>query len=101
MGTGNLLITRGPGIERAYGSYEELCKDPSIDVVYVATLHPQHAEHATMALNCGNHVLVEKPIAINVREAEQLIRLARDKQLFLAEGWCFEEYVRDFLAIDA
>ncbi|WP_227754590.1 Gfo/Idh/MocA family protein [Stagnihabitans tardus] len=43
------------GIPRAHGSYEALCTDPEVDVIYVATPHPQHAACARMALEAGKH----------------------------------------------
>ncbi|KAG7386810.1 hypothetical protein PHYPSEUDO_015207 [Phytophthora pseudosyringae] len=74
------------GVARAYDSYEALCSDPEVDVVYIGTLHPWHCEYATMALNHGKHVLVEKPMAMNAKQAASLIALAREKRLFLVEG---------------
>ncbi|RLN79382.1 hypothetical protein BBJ28_00019834 [Nothophytophthora sp. Chile5] len=74
------------GIARAYDSYEALCADPEVDVVYIGTLHPWHFEHATLALTHGKHVLVEKPMSMNAKQSAALIALARQKQLFLMEG---------------
>lgn len=74
------------GVARAYGSYEELVADPQVDAVYVGTLHTSHAEHAQLALKHGKHVIVEKPMAMNAREAEATIALAREKGLFFLEG---------------
>uniref|UniRef100_A0AAV1TS62 D-xylose 1-dehydrogenase (NADP(+), D-xylono-1,5-lactone-forming) n=1 Tax=Peronospora matthiolae TaxID=2874970 RepID=A0AAV1TS62_9STRA len=73
-------------IHRAYGSYEALVSDSLVDVVYIGTLHPWHYEHTILALNHGKHVLVEKPMAMNVAQASSAIALARANQLFLAEG---------------
>ncbi|RLN47551.1 hypothetical protein BBJ28_00014271 [Nothophytophthora sp. Chile5] len=73
-------------IPRAYGSYEALCADPEVDVVYIGTLHPFHCEHAMLALTHGKHVLVEKPMAMNAKEAASVIALAREKRLFFMEG---------------
>ncbi|MFC1761229.1 Gfo/Idh/MocA family protein [Planctomycetota bacterium] len=50
-----------PGV-RAYGSYEALMQDAEVDVVYVASLHSSHMEHALLAIETGKHVLCEKPI---------------------------------------
>lgn len=60
------------GIPRSHGSYEELVADPDIDVVYVATPHPQHAPNALLALAAGKHVLVEKPFTMDRAEAEAI-----------------------------
>lgn len=74
------------GVAKAYDSYEALCSDPQVDVVYIGTLHPWHYEHATLALSHGKHVLVEKPMAMNAKQSASLIALAREKKLFLMEG---------------
>lgn len=71
---------------KACGSYEELVQDPSVDVVYVGTIHTMHLPHTLMALNAGKHVLCEKPLAVNAKEAEQMVQLARSKGLFLMEA---------------
>lgn len=70
----------------AYGSYQELVDASGIDLVYVATPHPQHAGNALMALRAGKGVLVEKPFTMNLREAEQVVTLARSRRLFLMEA---------------
>jgi predicted dehydrogenase len=69
-----------------YGSYEELCGDPEIDIVYVATPHPFHASHALLALAAGKHVLCEKPFTINADEAAQVVAAARIAGLFCMEA---------------
>jgi predicted dehydrogenase len=74
------------GIPRAYASYEALVSDPDVDVVYVASPHPWHHPHTLLALNAGKHVLVEKPFAMDAREASEMIALARRKGLFLLEA---------------
>jgi predicted dehydrogenase len=70
----------------AYGSYEALVGAQDIDLVYVGTPHPQHAANALMALRAGKGVLCEKPFTMNLREAEQVVTLARSKRLFLMEA---------------
>lgn len=79
-------FARRYGIPRAYGSYEELARDPDVDIVYVASLHPGHKEHALLCLNEGKAVLNEKPFTVNAGETEELIRTARSKGLFLMEA---------------
>ena len=74
------------GIDVAYGSYEQLVEDPNIHIVYVATLHPMHAEHALLAINAGKHVLIEKPFTLNAREAEQVAEAARANGVFAMEA---------------
>ena len=71
---------------RAHGSYEDLVADPDVDVVYVATPHSHHLEHALLAIRAGKHVLVEKPITRSVAEAEQVLEAAREAGVFLMEA---------------
>lgn len=74
------------GIERAYGSYAQLVEDPDIDLVYIATPHSHHFEHASLAINAGKPVLCEKAFTANADEAERLIALADEKKVFLSEA---------------
>ncbi|MDF0514527.1 Gfo/Idh/MocA family oxidoreductase [Agromyces sp. H3Y2-19a] len=59
-------------IERVHDSYESLVNDSEVDVVYVATPHPMHAENAVRALEAGKHVLVEKAFTLNEGEARRI-----------------------------
>ena len=60
----------------AYQDIEQLCADKSIDCVYLATPTPMHPEHAIMALESGKHVVVEKPMALNLEAADRIIDAA-------------------------
>ena len=72
--------------EVAYGSYEELAKDPRVDVVYIASPHIFHFEHSMLCLQNGKHVLCEKPMGMNAQQVEELSRVASAKNLFLMEA---------------
>src|ERR1700712_5349126 len=74
------------GIAKAHGSYEELVGDPEVDIVYIATPHPQHASAALLALEAGKHVLVEKPFTLNANEARTIVERARQKNLVVLEA---------------
>ena len=74
------------GIERAYGSYEQLVADPAVDVVYVASPHSQHAEHALLAIAAGKHVLIEKPMAADAAGARRIADAARAAGVFAMEA---------------
>lgn len=74
------------GIPQAYGSYEQLVADPQVDLVYIATPHSHHYPHTRLALEHGCHVLVEKAFTANARQAQELIQMAHDRGLFLAEA---------------
>jgi predicted dehydrogenase len=73
-------------IPRRHASYDGLASDPDVDVVYIATPHPFHAENATLCLEAGKAVLCEKPFSVNAAEAERVVKLARERGLFIMEG---------------
>jgi predicted dehydrogenase len=73
-------------IPRRYDSYEALANDPEVEAIYVATPHPYHKDNAIMCLNAGKAVLVEKPFAINMTEAQAMVDVARQKKVFLMEA---------------
>ena len=75
------------GFERAYGSYEEMLKDPQVDVVYIATPHSHHKEHAILCLDHKKAVLCEKAFAINQTEVEAMIQSSAENQTFLMEAF--------------
>jgi len=74
------------GVSNRHGSYEELVADPEVDVVYVATPHPFHRDNAILALEAGKPVLVEKPFTMNAAEAREVVRVAREHDLFAMEA---------------
>ncbi len=74
------------GCKKAYGSYEELVKDGKVDLVYIATPHSEHYEHACLCLANGKPVLCEKAFTANAKQAEDLVRMAQENQVFLAEA---------------
>jgi predicted dehydrogenase len=73
-------------IPRAHGSYEDLAADPDVDIIYVSTPHPMHAENARLALQAGKHVLVEKAFTLNHAEAQGLRDLAASRGLLVMEA---------------
>lgn len=75
------------GFAKAYGSYEELVQDPEVDLIYVASPHSHHYPQAKLCLEHGKHVLLEKAFTVNSAQAEELIALAKDKGLLLAEAF--------------
>ena len=74
------------GVRRAHGSYQSLADDPEIDVIYIGTPHSLHLENSIMCMRAGKSVLCEKALTINAREAEEMIRVAREENVFLMEA---------------
>jgi phthalate 4,5-cis-dihydrodiol dehydrogenase len=70
----------------SYESVEDLCADPTIDVVYVATPHQFHAQHAALAARHGKHVLIEKPIALTLDQCGSIIEATRRASVHLVVG---------------
>lgn len=70
----------------AYGSYEELVADSSIDAIYVATPHPAHHDNVILALNAGKPVLCEKPFAVNAQQAQAMVDAAAKNKVALMEA---------------
>lgn len=73
-------------IPKVYGSYEEFAKDGEIDLVYVATIHTMHFEHAMLCFENGKNVLVEKPFTVNKKQGEALLKKAKEKNLLISEA---------------
>lgn len=61
---------------KTYTSIEALCDDPDIDTVWIATPNPLHCPHVILAAERGKHIIVEKPMAISLAEAESMIEAA-------------------------
>ena len=74
------------GIAKAHGSYRELIDDPDVDLVYVGTPHSHHFDVTKEALLAGKPCLVEKAFMANYRQAKEIVDLARDRKVFLAEA---------------
>ncbi len=94
------------GVPRRHGSYEALANDPDVDVIYVATPHPQHCENTLLCLRAGKAVLCEKPFAINAAQARAMVAEARARGLFLMEAMWSRFYpafdkLRELLAAGA
>lgn len=73
-------------VARHYGDYASLAEDPDVEIVYIASPHSHHHEHAKLMLEHGKAVLVEKPFTMNAAEAEDLVSIARSRGLFLMEA---------------
>jgi predicted dehydrogenase len=74
------------GIARAYGSYTEIIADDEVDVLYIATPHPQHYEVALAGIHAGKALLVEKSFTATAAGAEEVIAAARERGVFVMEA---------------
>tara|TARA_B100001123_G_C15340098_1_gene1034477 strand:+ start:4227 stop:5516 length:1290 start_codon:yes stop_codon:yes gene_type:complete len=79
-------------IPAAYDSYEAVCQDPNVDIIYVSTKTWDHADHSLMALTAGKHLVCEKPFADTANHAHKVYEAAEKADLFCQENmWtrCF------------
>lgn len=85
---------------RAHGSYQALLDDPDVDVVYVATPHPEHAQWTLRALEAGKHVLVEKPMGVNHAQAMAMVDAAQQTGRFLMEAFMYRCHPQTLKLVD-
>jgi phthalate 4,5-cis-dihydrodiol dehydrogenase len=71
------LLERFPEA-RAFDSIEAMCKDPEIEAIWISTPNRFHCEHAVLAMRSGKHVLVEKPMAVTIEEADLMVKTAEE-----------------------
>ena len=74
------------GAEKSYGSYEELAADPNVDIVYVASPMSCHYENVRLCFEYGKNVLCEKSITMNSEQLAELVKTAKEKNLFFMEA---------------
>ncbi len=77
------------GIPRAYGSYEELLADSSIEAVYIPLPNHMHVEWVKKAADAGKHVLCEKPLALHADEVSELIEHTNKRGVLLMEAFMY------------
>ncbi|CAA6678376.1 Unannotated [Lentimonas sp. CC19] len=88
------------GATRAYGSYEAMLADSEVDAVYIATLHPFHLEWIAHSVQAGKHVLCEKPLTMNLREAKRAKQLADSKRCLLREAFMYRHHPQTQRVVD-
>lgn len=88
------------GAAKSYGSYEAFLADPEIDAIYIATLHPFHLEWMVQAFQAGKHVLCEKPITMNLREAKRAQQVAKDNCCLLREAFMYRHHPQTQQVVD-
>ncbi|MBP5250291.1 MAG: Gfo/Idh/MocA family oxidoreductase [Lachnospiraceae bacterium] len=74
------------GFSKAYGSYEEMLNDPEVELVYVATPHSHHFEHMKLCVEHGKAVLCEKAFCETAEQAREIMKLAKEKKVYVAEA---------------
>lgn len=77
------------GFAKAYGSYEELIADKEVQAVYIPLPNDLHLKWVKAALKAGKHVLCEKPLALNAKEAEEMYQTARECGVILMEAYAY------------
>jgi phthalate 4,5-cis-dihydrodiol dehydrogenase len=81
---------------KTYDTVAALCADPGIDVVYVATPHQLHREHATLAAKAGKHLLIEKPMALTLKDCAAIVEAVHKSgmQAVIGHSHSFDAPVR-------
>ncbi|MBT8231298.1 MAG: Gfo/Idh/MocA family oxidoreductase [Saprospiraceae bacterium] len=70
----------------AYGSYQALFNDPNVDIIYIATPHHLHCQLSIQAMECGKHVLCEKPLGVNRSEVKKIVETSHQTKRFMMEA---------------
>lgn len=87
------------GVEKAYGSYEEMLRDPELDFVYIATPHSHHYQHIKLCADHGKHVLCEKAFTVNARQAQEALAYAKARGVLVTEAiWTRYQPMRQKIA---
>jgi phthalate 4,5-cis-dihydrodiol dehydrogenase len=88
---------------RAYADITELCADPAVEVVYIATPHQFHAAHAALAAGAGKHTILEKPMALTLADCDAIIAATERANVHLIVGHthAFDPAVREMRRIVA
>lgn len=92
------------GVAKVYDDYEEIFTDPDVDVIYLTTPHNTHYGFMKKALQSGKHLFVEKSITLNSDELREMVELAKEKHLVLAEAmtiWHMPLYKKLWQIVDS
>lgn len=85
-------------IPAVYGSYEELLDDPAVQVVYNPLPNHLHVEWSIKAAKAGKHILCEKPLGVDARDAEKLVDFCRERGVLLMEAFMYRTHPQWVLA---
>ncbi|XP_041975480.1 trans-1,2-dihydrobenzene-1,2-diol dehydrogenase-like [Aricia agestis] len=87
------------GIGKVFASYNDMAKSKDVDVVYIGALNPDHYNLSKLFLESGKHVLCEKPLCLNYKQSESLIKIAKSKGLFLMEA-VWSRFAPSYIALE-
>ena len=87
-------LAREHGIDQVTEGYDAVINDPAVNAVYIPLPNHLHYQWALKAFEAGKHVLCEKPLALDAREAEQMAAAARDSDRLLMEGFMYRFHPR-------
>ena len=74
-------------VKHTFINPDEMITDPDVDIIYIATPHISHYDYIKKALNAGKHVFAEKAITTSAKQLDEVIALAKSKNLILTEGF--------------
>ena len=74
------------GVNTAYGDYREMVAADDVDIVYIGTINPLHKEHTLLAIAAGKHVLCEKPLTVNLSDAQEMYAAAEEQDVMMQDG---------------
>ncbi|XP_026497860.2 trans-1,2-dihydrobenzene-1,2-diol dehydrogenase-like [Vanessa tameamea] len=86
-------------IAKVFASYDEMAMSSDIDVAYIGALNPDHFKLSKLFLECGKHVLCEKPLCMNYKETESLLSIAKSKNLFIMEA-VWSRFAPSYMALE-
>ncbi|MGC4033190.1 MAG: Gfo/Idh/MocA family oxidoreductase [Tepidisphaeraceae bacterium] len=89
------------GVARPHPTYEQLLADPDVDAIYVSLPNTMHHEWTIKALRAGKHVLCEKPLAVTVKEAEEMFAVARETGRVLIEAFMYRCHPQTLAVLQA
>ena len=89
-------------VQKAYGTYEDMLKDPLVDLVYITTPHSEHLKYIKLCAQYGKNYICEKAFTLNAKEAEEAIQLTKKAGIFGTEAiWCryapMAKTIKDFI----
>ncbi len=88
------------GIDRAYGTYDELLADPDVEAVYIPLPNTMHSEWSIRSLEAGKHVLCEKPFSRHIADVERAFDAAEATGLHLSEAFMYRHHPQTARLVD-